>query len=122
MHRKTRRTQYSALPTHCADSLADHQSEIPMAQTADSQPLQTLHVESEQTTSAQLRKLPMQLNTPNIFVPDLVQVSLNASDVHWLGRCVPAFKHTCTKKAMGPGDPWRKSVITPGPKQLRADA
>ena len=88
VHRKTKSTQYSTPPTHCADLLADrqseciqpthNQSEYPMAQTADSQPPQTSHVESEQTTSTWLRKLPKQLNTPNRFVPDLVQVSLNA--------------------------------------------
>ena len=63
-----------------------------MARTSDSPPPQTLHVELEQTTSAWLRKLPMQLNTPNIFVPDLVRVSPNASDVQRLGQCVPAFR------------------------------
>ena len=66
-----------------------------MAQTADSQPPQTLHVESEQTMSAGLGKLPTQLNTPNIFAPDFVQVSPNASDVQWLGHCVPALR--CAK-------------------------
>ena len=43
-----------------------------MAQTSDSPPPQTLHVESKQTTSEQPQKLLTQLNTPNIFVPDLV--------------------------------------------------
>ena len=57
------------------------QSENPMAQTANSQPPQTLHVESKQTTSVRLRKLPTQLNTLNRFVPDLIHVSPNASDV-----------------------------------------
>ena len=52
----------------------------------------TSYVESEQTTSARLQKLPTQLNTPNIFIPDLVRVSPNASDVQWLGQCVPAFR------------------------------
>ena len=42
--------------------------------------------------SERLRKLPTQLNTPNIFVVDLVRVSLNASDVQRLGRCVPALR------------------------------
>ena len=78
---KPMHTQYSAPPTHHADLLAYRQSQNPMAQTADSQPSQTLHVESEQTTSERLRKRPTQLNTPNIFVPDLVRVSPNASDV-----------------------------------------
>ena len=52
-----------------------------MAQTSDSPPPQTLHAQSEPTTSAWLRKLPTQLNTreTNIFVPDLVQVSPNTS-------------------------------------------
>ena len=50
-----------------------------MAQTADSQPSQTSHVELDQTTPERLRKLPMQLNTSNIFVPALVRVSPNAS-------------------------------------------
>ena len=62
-----------------------------MAQTSDGPPPQTSHAQSEPTTSTWLRKLPTQLNTPNIFVPDLVQVSPNASDVQQLGRCVPAF-------------------------------
>ena len=92
VHRKTMRTQYYAPPTHHADSLAHRLSESPMAQTADSQPPQTSHVESEQTTSAWLWKLPAQLNTPNIFVPDLVRVSPNSSDIQRLGRCVLALK------------------------------
>ena len=33
----------------------------------------------------------MQLNTPNRFVPDLVWVSPNTSDVQQLGRCVLAL-------------------------------
>ena len=74
--------------------LANKQSENPMAQTADSQPPQTLRVELEQTTSAQLRKLPTQLNTPSRFVPHLVRVSQSASGVQRLGRSVPAFKVT----------------------------
>ena len=37
-----------------------------------------------------LRKLSMQPNTPNIFVPDLIRVSPNVSDVQRLGRFVPA--------------------------------
>ena len=78
------RTQYSTPPIQHADLLAHRQS--------DSPPPQTMHVQLEPTTSAQLRKLPMQLNTPNIFVPDLVRVSPNASDVQRLGRCVPAVK------------------------------
>ena len=82
------RTQYSAPPTHRADSLAHRQSECPMAQTADRQPPQTLHVESDQTPSERLQKLPTQLNTANRFVPDLVRVSPNASDFQQLGRCV----------------------------------
>ena len=69
--------------------LAHSQSENPMAQTANSQPPQTSHVESDQTTSARLRKLPTQLNTWNRFA--LVRVSPNASDIQRLGRCVPAF-------------------------------
>ena len=72
--------------------LAHNQSENPTAQTADSQPPQTSHVESEQTTSTRLLKLPTQLNTLNRFVPDLVRVSPNASDVQWLGWCVPALR------------------------------
>ena len=94
VHRKTKHTQYSAPLTHRADSLAHNQSENPMAQTADSQPPQTSHVESEQT-SARLRKLPTQLNTPNVFVSDHVRVSPNASDSLRLGRCVPALKGQC---------------------------
>ena len=90
MHRKAKCTQYSAPPTHRADLLAHRQSENPMAQTTHSQPPQTLHVESEQTTSERLRKLQMQLNTPNIFVPNLV--SPYASDIQLLSRCVPAFR------------------------------
>ena len=91
MRRKPMRTQYSAPPTHSSDLLAHHQSEYPMAQTADSQPPQTSLVESEQTTSEWRRKPLTQLNTPNIFVSDLVRISPNASDVQQLGRCVPAL-------------------------------
>ena len=92
MCRKPKRTQCSAPPTLRADSLAHRQSENPTAQTADSQPPQTSHVESDQTKSMWLRKLPAQLNTPNRNVPDLVRVSPNASDVQRLGRCVPALR------------------------------
>ena len=74
VRRKPMHTQYSAPPTHRADSLAHHQSENPMVQMSDSQPPQTLPVESDQKMSERLRKLPTQLNTPNRFVPDLVQV------------------------------------------------
>ena len=75
---------------------AHNQSENEMAQTANSQPSQTLHVELEQTMSTRLRQLPTQLNTPNIFVPKLVGVSPNASDVQQLGQCVPALReHLC---------------------------
>ena len=90
--------QYSTPPTHRADLLVHCQlqwshnhSENPMAETADSQPPQTSHIESEQTTSTGLRKLPTQLNTPNVFVPNLIRVSPNASDVQRLGQCVPAL-------------------------------
>ena len=86
------RTQYSTPPTHRADSLAHNQSEYPMAQTADSQPPQTSHVESDQTMSEWLRKLPTKLNTPNILVADLVWVS-SASDVQ---RLVKHFQETET--------------------------
>ena len=48
----------STPPVRMVIQLAHNQSENPMAQTADSQPPQTLHVESEQTTSVRLRKLP----------------------------------------------------------------
>ena len=72
-------------PPHHADSLAHCQSEYPVAQMADSQPPQTLHAESEQTTSGLL--IPTQLNTPNIFDPDLIRVSPN---VQRLGWCVPS--------------------------------
>ena len=78
--------------THHADLLAHRQSENPMAQTSDNKPPQTSHADLEQTASERLQKLPTQLNTPNIFVPDLVQVSPNASDIQWLGRCVPAYR------------------------------
>ena len=81
----------STPPIRMVIQLTNNQLENPMAQTADSQPPQTLHVELEQTTSAWLRKLPTQLNTPNRFVPDLVLVSPNVSDVQRLGRSVPAF-------------------------------
>ena len=79
-----------------AIQLAHNQSENPMAQMSDGPPPQTSHVESEQTTSVRLRKLPMQPNTRNIFVPDLTRVSPNASDVQRLGRCVPAFISQCS--------------------------
>ena len=62
-----------------------------MAQTSDGPPPQTLHAQSEPTTSVQLRKFRTQLNTLNIFVPDLVRASPNASDVQRLGQCVPAL-------------------------------
>ena len=45
-----------------------------MAQTANSQRSQTLHVESEQTLSTQSQKLPTQLNTLNRFFSELVRV------------------------------------------------
>ena len=82
----------STPPVRMVIQLTHNQSENPMAQTADSQPPQTLHVESEQTTSARLRKLPTQLNTLNRFVPDLVWVSPYSSDVQQLGQCVPVFR------------------------------
>ena len=81
----------STSPIITAIQLAQNQSDNPMAQTSDGPPPQTSYVELEQTTSAWLRKLPAQLNTPNIFVPDLVRISPNASDVQRLGWCVPAF-------------------------------
>ena len=90
MRSKTQRTQYSAPPTHRADSLVHCQSEYLMAQMADSQPPQTSHVELDQTTSKRLRTLPTQLNTLNILVANLVRVS-NASDVQRLGWCVSAL-------------------------------
>ena len=76
--------------TECGENQSAHsilplpQSENPMAQTSDRPPPQTSHTQSDPTTSAQLRKLPTQLNTPNMFVPDLVRVSPNASDVQRL--------------------------------------
>ena len=107
MHRKTKRTQYSAPPTHCAYPLAHRQSQRPfswhttnqriqwlrrpMAQMSDGPPPQTSHAQSEPTTSARLWKRPTQLNTPNIFVPDLARVS-QTPNVQWLGRDVPALK------------------------------
>ena len=87
--------QYSAPPTHCTDSLAHRQSENPVAQTSNSPPPQTLHAQSD-STSMRLRKLLTHLNTPNIFVPDLVRVSPNTSDVQRLGQCVGALTH-CEK-------------------------
>ena len=42
--------------------------------------------------SARLRKLPAQLNRLNRFVPEIVPVFPNASDVQRLGQSVPAFK------------------------------
>ena len=66
-----------------------------MALMANSQPFQTSHVESKQTTSStRFQKLLMQQNTPNRFVPKLVRVSLNGSDIQWLGQCVPALFQT----------------------------
>ena len=90
----TQRWFASTPPIRTAIQLAHNQSENPVAQMSDIPPPQTSHVELEQTTFAWLRKPPTQLNTPNIFVPDLVRVSPNASDVQRLGRCVPAFKVT----------------------------
>ena len=49
---------HSNPPTHHTDLLAHRQSEYPVAQTVDSPPPQTSHVESEQTTSERLRKRP----------------------------------------------------------------
>ena len=59
-----------------------------MAQTPDSPPPQTSHVESEQTTSEWLRKLPTQVNTQNIFVPDLALQMLQTSN-GWTGVFLP---------------------------------
>ena len=56
--------------------LAHNSSENPVAQTADSQPSQTLQVESEQMLSTWFQKLPTQQNTRNRFVPE--RVSPNA--------------------------------------------
>ena len=88
------RTQFFAPSTHRPDWLANNESENPIAQMASSPPPQTLHVESDQATSAWLRKLPMQLNTQNRFVPDFVRVSPKASDIQQLGQCVPALRLT----------------------------
>ena len=63
--------QCSAPPTHRADLLAHNQSDNPMAPTADSQPSQTSHVESEQTTSVWFQKLLTQLNS--CVVPESLQ-------------------------------------------------
>ena len=52
-----------------------------MALTANSQPSQTSHVESEQTLSARFQKLLTQLNTANTFVPEFI-------DGQWLALCV----------------------------------
>ena len=65
-------------PIRMVIQLAHNQSENPMAQTANSQPSQTSQV-------------PMQLNTPNSFVPELVRVSQNASDCQRLARYVSGF-------------------------------
>ena len=60
-------TQYYAPPTHRADSLAHRQS------------IQWLRWPTANLLRlCMFRKLPTQLNTPNIFVPDLVRVSSNA--------------------------------------------
>ena len=102
VRRKPMRTQYSAPATHRPDLLAHRQSENPMAQTSDGPPPQTSHAQSDPTASIRLRKLPTHLNTPNIFVPDLVRVSPNASDVQLLGRCVGALAiiHTWAHPAL----------------------
>ena len=49
--------------------------------------LHTKHAARHYQTST----LPTQLNTPNIFVVNLVRISPSASDVQRLCRCVPAF-------------------------------
>ena len=67
-----------------------------MAQTADSQPSQTSHAESEQTISA---KLPTQLNTPNRFVPDLIRVFPKRPTVRPVCYCL---KYTCRQRAALP--------------------
>ena len=64
-----------------------------MAQMGNSQTSQTLHVKSEQTLSAWFQKIPTQLNTPKRFVPELVQVSPNASDGQQLALCVLGFRN-----------------------------
>ena len=63
-----------------------------MAQMANSQPSQTSHVELEQMLSAQLQKLPPQLNTLKRLVPKLIRVAPNASDGQWLARRVSGLK------------------------------
>lgn len=68
--------------------LAHNQPENPMAKMANRKTSQTTHVESEQTTSAWFLKVPKQLNIPNRFVRELVQISPNALDGQWLAWCV----------------------------------
>ena len=90
-------------PTYCVYLLAHRQSEWSLnrqpikvsdaVQSSDCRYSQTLQVESDQTLSTQFQKPPIQLNTPNRFVPELVRVSPNVSDVQRLGQCVPAFKN-----------------------------
>ena len=73
------------------EQLAHNQSEYPLAsnpQTAD-----TLRLCKLNLTRHNLRgsKSFQQRNTPNRFVPELVWVSLNVSDIQHLGQCVPAL-------------------------------
>ena len=79
-------------PTHRADSLGHRQLERPFSWHTTNQRIQWLRHPPTSTTSTWLRKRPTQLNTPNIFVPDLVWVFPNTSDIQRLGRCVPAFR------------------------------
>ena len=56
---------------------------------------ETLQVESDPTLSVRFQKFPTRLNTPNRFVPKLILVSPNVSDVLHLGKCVPASTVIC---------------------------
>ena len=101
MRSKTQRTQYSAPPTHRADSLVHCQSEYLMAQMADSQPPQTSHVELDQTTSKRLRTLPTQqaesdrlkyFTLWHIFEVELILITIN--------ELITLTKHTPTKSVV----------------------
>ena len=88
--KKPMRTQFSTPPTHSADLLAHRQSENPMAQTSDGSSDFACSVGSDNVRAA--LKASDAAEHTNIFSPDLIRVSPNASDGQRLGRCVLALK------------------------------
>ena len=72
--------------THRIDLLAHRQSEWLFSWNTTNQRIQWLR-----WPTANLLRLRMLNNVQQCFVPDLLRVSPNASDVQQLGQCVPAF-------------------------------